>query len=273
MINEKYTYATFITGDGSYFPGVVALKKSLDKVHSKYPLTVFVPDSIDKITKNKILKLGISVIEINPVTIPKEITNLNKQSSFVHWNESFLKIKIFSQTAYKKIVLLDSDMLVVKNVDHLFESPNLSAVIAGKQSNPNYQNLNSGLIVIEPKSYLADKIYDSFNCIVNNINNYKAIGDQDLLHLAFPDWKRRNELHLPEGYNLLSDCVARYLHQRKGGKRIFFTKDIYIVHFACNPKPWNYTFKAWKKTLLRALRYKNIAEIKFILQYRKLLDF
>ncbi len=269
MTNEQFIYATFFTGNGSYLPGLTALKNSLEIVNSKYPLVVFVPQNMEKAQKMRISELGVSVIELKPIPIPKEIVDLNNASNFAHWNDSFLKIMIFSQTAYKKIILLDCDMLVVKNIDHLFSCPSLSAVVAGQRSNPQYRDLNSGLMVIEPKPLLSEMIYASFDYVIRNSGTYSAIGDQDLLHIAFSKWKFRDELHLPETYNLLSDCIAKYLCKKQDEPPIR-KDDIYVIHFACSPKPWNYNVKSWKNILLRAIYYKSTSEIAYTLQYLRI---
>lgn len=58
----------------------------------------------------------------------------------------FSKLHAWGLTHFKKVILIDSDMVVLRNIDHLFLQPDLSAV-----EDPGAPGkFNSGLMVISP---------------------------------------------------------------------------------------------------------------------------
>jgi len=78
------------------------------------------------------------------VKIHKKFTN--------NWKNCFTKYKLFDLTEYDKIVFLDADIMVLKNLDDLFDKPNMTACVDGEYFNiwPNYLHFNAGCLVIEP---------------------------------------------------------------------------------------------------------------------------
>ena len=62
----------------------------------------------------------------------------------------FTKINIWKQTEYSKLIYLDADTLVLKNIDELFEIDELGAVLGGSVM-LNYSGIEAGVLVTEPK--------------------------------------------------------------------------------------------------------------------------
>ncbi len=259
------TYGTFYSG-GGYLPGVIALARSLKGVSSCVPLTVFADKGLGADQRALLERNGISVSVLDEVTVPDSVKRLNDVGGFSHWNRSFLKLRIFSQTDWSKIVLLDADMMVVRNIDALFDLPHMSAVVAGQGCHPDWIDLNSGLMVIEPEEGETDRMLDLLGGLrEEELAEYAGIGDQDVVQLAYPDWSGERRLHLPETYNLFSDCLARYL---KLG--IVDEESVRVVHFECSPKPWSYGWKDWARIFRRALRWGSTAEVSALRRYRSL---
>lgn len=265
----KRVFATFLTGNGSYLPGVLALDFGLKRVNSSYPLVVFTTSSIDKTVKEKLIRKKIKVIQVNSITPPDEIKKLNIASGFKRWNESFSKLEILKQSRFEKIIFLDADMLIKKNIDHLFDSPNLSAVAAGNSLRPSWIDLNSGLLVIQPSNELYKTAINCLNTLSksNSLERYRAIGDQDILHLAFPEWPTNKKLHLSEKYNMLSYFMNKTI---KNG--YVNPQDISIIHFASSTKPWNYSIIDWIKILIRQLHYLSFFEFNATRDYLTLIN-
>lgn len=267
MLSTQMTYATMFTGGGGYLKGVIALLSSLREVGSRYPLTVFVTASASRDECDAIEHAGAFVVPIEAIEVPEIVSRLNLSNGFAHWNETFAKIRVFSATQFSKIVLLDSDMMIVRNVDELFQLPHFSACVAGHLVHPDWVDLNSGCMVIEPEEGLAERMLAFMDTLDESIFSlYRGFGDQDLLHLAYPEWPSRDELHLSESYNLLSDCAAFCI-----SKGLISERDVAIVHFAHKPKPWSYDFGAWLALAKRSLKHRCLAEIKWLNRYRLLL--
>lgn len=144
-------------------------------------------------------------------------------------------LKIFSLTDYDKIVFIDADMILLKNIDFLFDKPHMSAVIAGKELHPEWDGLNSGLMIIEPN---YDEYVGLVSLIEASFQDRSAaglpFGDQDVLEKYYTDWKQCSQLHLPSVYNVL----LGYAGVLKEQNIITSIDDVYLYHFTGKQKPW-----------------------------------
>ena len=155
----KYAYITLLNTE-NYLNGVLVLNKSLQNVNAKYPLIVAVTNEIEEKALNILKERNIETIKIEKMDVPKEIKEKNSKGMFSHWSNTFDKLKIFELTDYDKLVFLDSDMYIRKNIDNLFQKKNLSAVIDRREPNviKEWMKLTSGILVIEPKIRNVRKI-------------------------------------------------------------------------------------------------------------------
>ena len=194
------------------------------------------------------------------------VLTLNVSVGRPRWNQAFAKLAVLGMTQFDTIVMLDADMMVVDNIDALFDAPGMSAVVAGKGMVPDWVDLNSGLMVIKPSA----ELYRAAESILGDLDEktlarYKqGIGDQDIFQILLEDWSAKDELHLSERYNLFQDCIAFYDSR---GFLPFSTAA--VVHFELAPKPWAYGAAEWLKVLRRAVHYLSLSEIKAIRKYQR----
>ena len=145
-------FVTVLSTD-NYLDGVLALHASLLKVRSLHELVVAVGQLVGTRSRDRLKRAGLKILELpNSIELSDELLRDNRDTGHQHWNSTFDKLAAFSLCCFKKIVLLDSDMIVLKNIDELFDRPHLSAVTAGASwpGNESWNTLNSGLMVIEP---------------------------------------------------------------------------------------------------------------------------
>lgn len=285
---DKKAFITVLSTEG-YIDGVLALDESLKKVNSKYPLCVLLSSTISKETENILKKFSILTIRNNQaqMLVPKEIINKNISTEKERWNYTFEKLNIFSLTEFEKLVFLDSDIFVTKNIDELFEKPNMSAVI-DKHYGPNitsrWLELTSGVMVIEPN----EQQINEFKKIIKTILNKRdSIGDQDILQEAYPEWKNSTQLHLKNKYNIFFPYIEYYVRMQEHK-----IDDFNVIHFIYPKKPWvfqsknrvneyiqyvnDFTQKDYEKTGIEEFKdalYGNSENLKVIIkQYYKLLD-
>lgn len=223
----------------SYLPGVIVLHDSVKRTNSTYPFWVAVSSSIPQEIDDELKDRGMNVVRL-PMTI--EIPSSFKENSG-HWGNTFDKIHLFGLTSFSKLVYLDSDMIVLGNLDHLFDKPHLSAVAAGQLEHPDWTRLNSGLMVIEPEDQLPEKMLGAMGRAVDEVSalGSNKIGDQDVVNAYYPDWPERKELHLDDGYNLFFSDLDAYIDQH--GYHMPASKDnnlkiVHVVHFVGPQKPW-----------------------------------
>lgn len=141
----KYAYITVLTNE-DYLLGVKVLKKSMDMVNQSenIPFVVLVPSDANEKLLDELKRSGISFVQAENFTE----SILQRENKVAYWKETLFKLKVFDLTQFNKIVFLDSDMIVFKNLDHLFGLPHMSCVAAGQELHSDWVKLNSGLMVI-----------------------------------------------------------------------------------------------------------------------------
>ena len=229
---NNYSYITVLSTE-QYLKGALALAKSLKNVEAKYPLAMLVTCNISKQDEEKIKSYGIQIIKKPSIELPETIKAKNDKGSFSHWTNTFDKLLLFELTEFDKLVYLDSDMYVRKNIDELFEKKNMSATIDrryGPSVSKEWTKLTSGLMVIEPKQNVLPSFYKIIDKI---IDEKESIGDQDVLQEYEPSWDTKEELHLDVGYNLFFPHIDYYITYNN-----YKLDDIKVVHFIYTNKPF-----------------------------------
>lgn len=244
--NLEKAYITVLIGE-NYLDGVRVLKESLSRTLPKYPFYVLVPNDINKELIKELEKSRINVLRTRP--FGNEI--MEKKNKVDYWKNTLFKLKIFDLTKFEKIIFLDSDMIVFKNLDELFLLPHMSAVAAGRELHENWTRLNSGLMVIEPN-------HDEYLKLVSIIDQVFAerqkqglgVGDQDIINAYYQEWVNMKELQLNSVYNIMLG-YAGYL--KKVGIIKSFS-DIYVYHFTGKEKPWRNNLRENFVIILKILK-------------------
>ena len=237
---ENYSYITLLTND-SYVYGVALLVESMERVGTKYPLHVLITDTVSAASIEILNQLGVTYELLDKIETPEDIMAHNvKYNAAVAgtWRYCWTKFKIFDQTQFDKIIFLDADIMILKNIDHLFEKPHMTAALDGEYFGlwPNWPHFNSGCVVIEPSHQLFLDILDFANNLdPNNLPDY-IVADQEVLNLYFKDWPEQKELHLNKYYNIFAPYVLpNYLEDTK--------VNTYFIHYV-GRKPWTF----WLRT-------------------------
>lgn len=254
-------YAAVITGK-RFYPGLCALKYSLEAVNSAYPLVAVVPKDIDAETRELIRVLNVPLVECEPISLSEEFMANNPAK---RWNNTLFKLSVFRLTQFEKIVLLDLDMVIAGNIDELFEREHMSAVAAGNCIHEDWVRLNSGLMVIEPDEAVC---FGMLGCLqeayAERIAQGYGFGDQDVINCYYRNWPSLSELHLGEDYNCITICAKQVAS-------IFGFGNIKVLHFAEEKKPWDFSlYYAFKWILLRLLRM-DFAQLRLLFFYLKCL--
>lgn len=109
-------WTTLITNT-AYLKGLLTLEYSLRKVGSKYPLVALYTDTFPAEGHKALDARGIMKqrVEYLVPSTPKEYTNDPR------FYDCWSKLTPFSLVEYSRVVQLDSDMLVLQNMDELME--------------------------------------------------------------------------------------------------------------------------------------------------------
>jgi alpha-N-acetylglucosamine transferase len=97
----------------------LTLDYSLKKAGSKYPLLVLYTDSFPAEGHNALDSRKIAKRRV-PYLLPTTSKDYTNDARF---NDCWTKLTSFSLTEYDRVVQLDSDMLVLQNMDELMDIP------------------------------------------------------------------------------------------------------------------------------------------------------
>lgn len=253
-------YITILSTD-NYYRGVLVLHRALKAVNSLYPLHCVLSANVSRRLESNLEKEGIPCVRLSDKVVLEDVNARDERYS--NWNHSFDKLQIWGLTQYEKLVFLDSDMLILRNLDSLFEREAFSGVCAGKSypGHENWRGINSGLVVIEPDVETCRELVALVPVVVREYRMKNLpVGDQDVLQRYLThEWNSTPSLQLDEGYNMFADFLTYYIRHLGYGWTDGSGKPVYVVHFIGKLKPWMKTTlrnKAWlMKVMLRNPHY------------------
>lgn len=247
------TYITLLN-DPSYLKGTLVLYESLKRTNTRFPFTVLVTHAENLQREINLLKSieksdrNFYVLLHEPIKLPAYVNEFLGKYSFEAWINSFDKLLVFDLEQYDKVVFLDSDMVILKNIDSLFDKEHLTAVQDAYWPLPLHENnrgMNSGVMVIKPQVHLSQEIMTAFPSLLERKQG-KPIGDQDVIQEYFKRWKHNEKQHLSLGYNYFFTNIHKAVTMHKwgswGGKQGLYlfnqpVETLFVVHFV-GKKPW-----------------------------------
>lgn len=234
-------YVTLLYGD-EFLLGVRVLGKSIRDTGSNKDMVVLVSDGVSDYSKKLLKADGWIVEKISLLANPNQV----RPKRF--WGV-YTKLKIFNMTNYKKVVYLDADTIVIKNIEDLFKCRKFCANL--KHS----ERLNSGVMVVEPSA----AVFNDMMTKVNTLGSYTG-GDQGFLNSYYSDFPNAHvfEPNLPlEVVNtrpvpnmerlstLYNADVGLYM---LANKWMVDESELHVIHYTLGPlKPWDW----WTSWLLK----------------------
>ncbi len=253
----NYAYVTLLSTD-SYYKGVVALFECLKKTNTKINnFVVVINETISSDIVNKLKDRGYKIY-LRPRI---DASNIISNKGFQYWINTFDKFYVFELTDYDKIVYLDSDMYITRNIDELFDYPHMTAVIAGKDMYKQWVEIGSGMMVIVPEENMVEK----FMKTLKETKFTKDVGDQDVIEAYF-NWKDKN-LAISENYNLFANYIDYYINELN-----YRVDQIGVIHFIGSKKPWMYSEEEVLKHEEKLIYSNKKYELKYFREYREELD-
>lgn len=249
-----YAYVSVLSTEG-FVPGLLVLWESLMRTAPRYPFHLLVTQGVSTDCERNLRSLGLNVLRDDSEMLPSsELVDGDHR-----WRHTFDKIKIFDLLDFEKIVYLDADMYVCRNLDALFDKPHFSAVENRGDQNwlDGRRYFNSGLLVIEPRKEEFRAITALIEPTIRRcLDAGIACGDQNVLNMHVADWPDRADLHLDDGYNVFWGSIDYYLTELDFTLRNADAdhRAISVIHFTGKSKPWYHKFEYCVKFWLRPLR-------------------
>ncbi|XP_026218811.1 glycogenin-1b [Anabas testudineus] len=219
-------FVTLATND-SYARGAMVLGQSLKNHNTSKKLVALIGPQVSEPCQSVLKRIydEVRVVDVLDSGDTAHLALMKRPELGV----TFTKLHCWTLTHYSKCVFLDADILVLSNIDELFDREELSAA-----PDPGWPDcFNSGVFVFCPSMETYGKLLQY--CIEHG--SFDG-GDQGVLNGFFSNWATADiSKHLPFIYNLSSIAIYTYLPAFKqyGG-------NAKVVHFLGKTKPWSYTF-------------------------------
>ncbi|XVE95637.1 hypothetical protein REPUB_Repub02eG0115600 [Reevesia pubescens] len=214
---HREAYATILHSAHVYVCGAITAAQSIRMSGSTRDLVILVDDSISDYHRGGLEAAGWKIYTIQRIRNPKA-----EPEAYNEWNYS--KFRLWQLTDYDKIIFIDADLLILRNIDFLFEMPEISAI------GNNATLFNSGVMVVEPSNCTFQLLMDH----INEIISYNG-GDQGYLNEIFTWWHR-----IPKHMNFLKHFWEGDEEEKKQMKTRLFGANppiLYVLHYLGN-KPW-----------------------------------
>ncbi|KAK2656139.1 hypothetical protein Ddye_009191 [Dipteronia dyeriana] len=214
---HREAYATILHSAHVYVCGAIAAAQSIRMSGSTRDLVILVDETISAYHRSGLEAAGWKIRTIQRIRNPKA-----EKDAYNEWNYS--KFRLWQLTDYDKIIFIDADLLILRNIDFLFGMPEISA------TGNNGTLFNSGVMVIEPSNCTFQLLMDH----INEIESYNG-GDQGYLNEIFTWWHR-----IPRHMNFLKHFWIGDEEEVKQRKTQLFGADppiLYVLHYL-GLKPW-----------------------------------
>ncbi|KAB2030170.1 hypothetical protein ES319_D05G212600v1 [Gossypium barbadense] len=214
---KREAYVTVLHSSESYVCGAITLAQSLLKTGTNRDLILLLDRSITEPKRDALKAAGWQLRFIKRIRNPRA-----EKGTYNEYNYS--KFRLWQMTDYDKVIFIDADILVLKNIDLLFHFPQMTA------TGNDIWIFNSGIMVVEPSNC-------TFKLLMNKrkeIFSYNG-GDQGFLNEVFVWWHR-----LPRRVNFLKNFWANSTVET-GLKSQLFAADppkVYSIHYL-GLKPWH----------------------------------
>ena len=238
---SNFIFATLLCDDKLLQATSVLVYSLVNYAKTRYPVTIMALPNVSDAARWQLRKLGAQIVDIEMLEYPFKVTPARREQNKPC---RYSKLQLWNMTQYKKIVYMDSDMMVVQNIDSIFdEYDEFSAVVDA------YPGIfNTGIFVLEPNM----TTYKNLTSTYKEVDSYN-VGDQGYLNWYFgKKWRSNTSYHLPLNYNVL-------IKYRDTAIWPTIKDNIKVVHFTAETKPWNIHYSQhtdWKKNSDPALYFK-----------------
>ncbi|KAG6474156.1 UDP-glucuronate:xylan alpha-glucuronosyltransferase 1-like [Zingiber officinale] len=213
----REAFATILHSAEVYVCGAIAAARSIRMAGSTRDMVILVDESISDQHRHGLEAAGWKVRTIQRIRNPKA-----EKHAYNEYNYS--KFRLWQLTEYDKVIFIDADLLVLRNIDFLFGMPEIAA------TGNDATLFNSGVMVVEPSECTFRLLMEH----VHEITSYNG-GDQGYLNEIFTWWHR-----VPRHMNFLKHFWEGDTEATKAKKTRLLAAEspgIYVLHYL-GLKPW-----------------------------------
>ncbi|OQR99437.1 hypothetical protein ACHHYP_06163 [Achlya hypogyna] len=224
--DRKLAYFFYATDDGQACNALIAAKK-LRKLGTPAHIDIvaMVIDEVTNVTRQHLADGGMVVLPVAPWRLFED-----------HglYRDSLTKLRIFQETGYDRLVYIDSDTVIMRNLDELFNLPHAMFWAPRAYWLENIQPfITSVLLVVDPRNELFEYLEGAI------ARQPEVQYDMDILNI---EWKHQAGI-LPSEYVVLTTHLQEDTEKYLFGFRSFEERvnHTYIHHFSRSDqygKPW-----------------------------------
>ncbi|EEB93853.1 hypothetical protein MPER_07441 [Moniliophthora perniciosa FA553] len=266
-------YVTLLT-KAEYLSGVLVLNYSIKAVNSQYPLVVMVTPLVTQHVREILGKQDIKIYEVETLMPEEGRHSLSEHDTRFH--DTWSKLRVFGLSDFERVVLLDADMIVLRNMDELLDLPLAGDEIAAAHACacnprklPHYPTDWYGIYANSTLSFLTDCFLITripANCAHTAVPNPQAPPPTWSPNTPRPYGQLNSGTVVVNPSKELADAIIRYLNTEDISKFSFPDQDLLAAFFKgkWKPLPWYYnalkTLKVihvpeWDDNEIRCLHY------------------
>ena len=211
------------------------------KLKSSINYGCIVTEDVDNKTITILENNGIIIFRVN---LEEYLVTSESHKYLIKKHHVFGKFCVFSLLEYDKIIYLDSDILILNNIDHLFniEMENRTIFMCeDMQTSEDYEKIiitknryNSGVILLRPDHNLVNLCFRTLiNLGEKWFNDNRSFNSDQHIFELLNENKIIQISTLNIAYNL-HPILVRFIQTNK------LLDKIYIIHFMLKPKPWDF---------------------------------
>ncbi|KAH6998865.1 nucleotide-diphospho-sugar transferase [Ilyonectria sp. MPI-CAGE-AT-0026] len=235
---SRFAYTQYVT-NSEYLCNSVMFFEALHRLSSRadrvmmYPSRMLGSDDDDSSDARLLIKARDEFkVKLVPITVQ------HRDNADTTWADSFTKLLAFNQTQYSRVLSIDSDSILLQEMDELFLLPSVPvAMPRAYWLYPDKEILSSQVVLIEPSEVEFTRIMDKVN------SASKDDYDMEIVNYLY----RNNALVLPHRpYDLLTGEFRGDDHTKYLGSDVetwdptAVHNEAKLVHFSDwpIPKPW-----------------------------------
>lgn len=224
----KYAYVNMLFGDNIYYIGTLIFAISLYNTNPKYDMILLHTNDVSKYKLDLLKPYYNDIIQIDYIPIKTKRTR---------FKNVFTKLKIFTLYKYDKILFMDNDMYVLKNIDHLFEYNTPAGVALSPDLKYNDKEhvtddkviFNAGLWLIKPNK-------GTFINMMSGIQKFNSTQELEQEYVSY--YYNKKWTNMSYIYNFQPGLIEYDDERGKIYKKCKLS-DIYVIHYSSTKKPWN----------------------------------
>ena len=219
---------------GGFFLSLRVLGQSLRESGTTRDMVALCMSDVPDYHKEILRKEGWIIRSLDP--LPKSCVGDHVYS------RHFTKVQAWLLTEYRRVVLIDSDAIVLQNIDVLFSCGEFCAAYRHSDL------FNTGVVVLKPSE-------ETFQNICGKIQSFRSFtnGDQGFLNYFYEDLKKASMFSHIDGAvagDKESQQFQRLPAEYNGDVSVFYltnqwmyldTEEPYVLHYTLGPiKPWKW---------------------------------